>query len=281
VHPELTAALERWDLHHTVVWLLPIAFLVYVRGWWHLHRQMPITYSVWRLASFAAGLTIVFLAIASPLDAIGALLLRAHMTQHMLLMMVAPPLVWAGQPVIPLLRGLPATVVKRAMGSLLSSSSLRSAGHALEHPVTCWTIFAVTFVVWHLPALYELGLRSDTWHAVQHACFFSAAMAFWWPVIGVWPSDAIWPRWLMIPYLVAADLLNTALSALLTFSGSVIYPHYLSVPSVTALSPLQDQSLAGVIMWVPGSIAFLLPAVILIVELFQPRARRRAYLPGH
>jgi cytochrome c oxidase assembly factor CtaG len=270
--PELVSALGEWDFDHAVLWLLPVAFIIYVRGWTHLHRQMPASYTVSRLLSFIAGLTLFFFAVASPLDAFGSLLLQAHMTQHMLLMMVVPPLIWLGQPVIPFMRGLPPKGVKQVLGPLLMSSRLRAAARALAHPMVCWTIFAITFVAWHVPTLYELGLKSEAWHAVQHACFFSAAMAFWWPVVRVWPSEAMWPRWLMIPYLVAADLLNTGLSALLTFSSYVLYPHYASVPRVTALSALEDQALAGVIMWVPGSIAFLLPAVVLVVHLFQPRA---------
>jgi len=128
---------------------------------------------------------------------------------------------------------------------------------------------AVALIVWHIPQFYELGLQSERWHEVQHACFFTAALLFWWPVIQVWPSAAGHPRWVMIPYLVSADLINTALSAVLSFSGRVLYPTYAGVPRVTGLSALDDQALAGAIMWIPGSIAFLLPAVVLTVRLLQ------------
>jgi cytochrome c oxidase assembly factor CtaG len=130
-------------------------------------------------------------------------------------------------------------------------------------------VFIVVLIVWHLPDLYELGLQSEGWHDFQHACFFTGALLFWWPVIRVWPSDPVWPRWAMIPYLISADIVNTALSAALSFSGRVLYPAYESVPRVTGLSPLDDQALAGALMWVPGSIAFLLPAVLLTIRLFD------------
>jgi len=167
------------------------------------------------------------------------------------------------------LRCLPQRWVKRAFGPLLTSPALRRVGRTLTHPALCWIALAVTLVVWHVPRVYELGLRSDGWHALQHACFFGAALLFWWPVIGVWPSDSAWPRWTMIPYLVGADLINTALSAVLCFSGRVLYPAYETVPRLMGLSALDDQALAGVIMWVPGSIAFLLPAVLLTMRLFE------------
>ena len=274
MNPLLTDALHSWDVDHAVVWFLPIVAHAYLRGFSRVHVQMPVRFPLWRLASFIGGLLVVFVAVASPLDALGELLLSLHMTQHMLLIMVAPPLLWLGQPFIPLLRASPPRPTKRALARLLTIPVLCSAGDGLTHPVVCWIALAATTIVWHLPALYELALHSEAWHDVQHACFFTAALLFWWPVVRVWPSRDRWPRWAAIPYLVGADLINTALSATLSFSNHVLYATYASVPRVTSLSPLDDQSLAGVIMWVPGSIAFLLPAIVLTMQLVQPRARR-------
>ena len=271
--PLLAEALHSWDVDHAVIWALPIIAIAYARGFSRVHGQMPARFPIWRLMSFVGGLSVVFVALASPLDGLGELLLYLHMTQHMLLMIVAPPLLWLGQPFIPLLRALPPRPTKRALTPLLTSHVLRAAGRALTHPMVCWSALATTTIVWHLPRLYELGLHSEGWHEVQHAFFFTAALLFWWPVVRVWPSRDRWPRWTLIPYLVSADLINTALSATLSFSSHVLYVTYESVPRVTALSPLDDQALAGVIMWVPGSIAFLLPAIVLTMQLFEPRSR--------
>jgi len=269
--PALREALQSWDFDHLVVWVLPVVLIVYARGFVRMHAPMPRRYPRWRLVSFTAGLTTLFLAIASPLDALGELLLHLHMTQHMLLMMVAPPLIWLGQPVVPALRGLPSRWVKHGFDWFLRRPIVRHAGRTITHPAVCWTALSTVLLVWHVPRLYELGLHSESWHNAQHACFFTAALLFWWPVIGVWPSDPVWPRWAMIPYLVGADLVNTGLSAVLSFSGHVLYPTYENVPRVTGLSPLDDQALAGVLMWIPGSIAFLLPAVLLTMRLFGER----------
>ena len=144
------------------------------------------------------------------------------------------------------------------------------------HPAVGWTSFAVAFWVWHTPWLYELALRSDAWHHVEHACLFTTAMMFWRPVILTWPARSPWPRWTMIPYLLLADLQNTVLAAILTLSDRVIYPAY--AVRLGAIAALEDQSVAGVIMWVPGSLVFLVAAVWVAVEILAPPGR--ATLPA-
>ncbi|MEI9975835.1 MAG: cytochrome c oxidase assembly protein [Ignavibacteriota bacterium] len=228
------------------------------------------------MCAFAGGVFAALLAVASPIDVFSGLLLTAHMVQHLLLLMVAPPLLLLGQPVLPILRGLPRWVFKDALGPFLGCRELKSAGRAIVHPIVAWLAMAFVIVVWHLPAAYELGLRSQGWHEVEHACFFFAAVLFWWPVVVVWPSYPVEPRWAMIPYLALADVVNTALSAVLTFSDRPIYPSYQLAPRLWGISALSDQATAGVIMWVPGSIAFLVPAVVLGMRLLEPVRRPTA-----
>jgi cytochrome c oxidase assembly factor CtaG/polyferredoxin len=267
--PVAAAALSSWTLDLRVICTLLALAVLYFRDWQRLHSEMPRKYTGGRLVTFACGLGTIFLALASPLDAFGGLLLEAHMVQHLLLMMAAPPLLWLGQPVLPLLRGLPRRVFKDALGPFLSWRELRQFGRATVHPLVCWWPLAIVIVVWHLPRFYELALHSQAWHQAEHACFFWAAMLFWWPVIGVWPSHSVWPRWAMIPYLVLADLVNTGLSAVLSFSDHVLYPSYESAPRLWGISALSDQAAAGAIMWVPGSIAFLAPVVVLAMQALE------------
>jgi len=270
------AALASWRLDPGTVFILLVAALVYVQGWRRLHRERPYRYPVSRLVAFFGGLATIFVALDSPLDAFGNLLLLVHMIQHLFLIMVAPPLILYSQPVLAMMRGLPRRWLQDGLGPFLTWPLLRRIGRGITHPVVCWIAMAWAIVFWHIPALYELGLKSQTWHQVQHGCFFWAAMLFWWPVIQVWPSPARWPRGAMIPYLIAADIVNTALSAFLSFSDRVVYSSYLQVPRLAGITALQDQATAGAIMWVPGSIAFLLPAVILTMQLFNPRWGRPA-----
>src|SRR5262249_21254903 len=124
---------------------------------------------------------------------------------------------------------------------------------------------------WHVPQAFDLALRSATWHKVEHACFFGASLLFWWPVVRPFPSRPCWPLWSVPVYLLAADLLNTSLSAILTFSDRVLYQQYLKVPRLAGVTALADQNCAGLIMWVPGSLVFLIPAALIAMQYLSPR----------
>ncbi len=245
---------------------------IYAVGWRNVSRRTPQRFGPGRLAAFLGGLGAITLAVASPLDALAGQRLSAHMTQHLLLMMVAPPLLWLGAPVAPMLRGLPRQI-RRAVAAGLASRPVRTTAHVIAHPAFGWVSFAVAFWAWHTPRLYELALRSHASHHLEHACFFATAMLFWRPVILAWPARSPWPRWTMIPYLLLADLENTVLAAILTLSDRLIYPAYATMARAGTISALEDQSIAGVIMWVPGSLVFLFAAVGLAMEaLNRPRA---------
>jgi cytochrome c oxidase assembly factor CtaG/ferredoxin len=249
-----------------MIFALLAAAWIYVRGWRQLHRQMPSRYTTDRLFLFLSGLGAIFVALASPLDAFGNLLLQAHMVQHLLLIMIAPLLILTGQPVLPLLRGLPHRLMKNGLGPFLRWRALRRVGGALVSPVVAFCAMALAVIFWHLPRFYELGLRSQGWHELEHACFFFGALLFWWPVVEVWPRHSRTPRWAMIPYLILADFVNTGLSAFLVFSKHVVYPTYALAPRLWGISALGDQAVAGGIMWVPGSIVFLVPAVVVAMK---------------
>jgi putative membrane protein len=252
---------------------LVVAAALYTRGWWALAQRPSPRFGAGRLGAFLGGLVAIAVALASPLEAIAEQRLSAHMVQHQLLMMVAPPLLWLGAPVAPMLLGLP-----RALRGLvvagLASRLVRPIAHIVGQPAFGWLAFALAFWGWHAAPLYELALRSHAWHHVEHACFFATAMAFWWPVVLPWPARSAWPRWTMIPYLLLSDLQNTILAAILTLSDRLVYPVYATL-AVGHVSALDDQAIAGVIMWLPGSLIFLLAAVALAMEaLGEARAVR-------
>jgi cytochrome c oxidase assembly factor CtaG len=260
-----------WAVEPVVIVPVIVSAALYVRGWSALSSRRPERFGSGRLIAFLAGLASIMIAASSLLDAPGHRFLQAHMVQHVLLMTVAPPLLWMGAPVAPMLLGLP-TPIRRAVARALASRVIRRLTEVLADPRVSWALFVAAFWTWHVPALYDLALRDDTWHHVEHACFFAAGMLFWRPVIMPWPARSSWPRWAMIPYLVLAEIQNGALAAILTFSDRVIYRAYEAVPRTGGLSALDDQSMAGVIMWVPGSIVFLLPVLWLIVSaLAGPR----------
>ena len=267
-----SAALASWNLNPGVIAVLLISAFVYIRGWRRGRRLLCDGRDLFRLGAFLAGLAALFLALESPLDAFDYLFLSAHMTQHMLLMMIAPPLILLSHPMLPFLRGLPKQFVKEGLAPFLSWRPLRSVLRLLVAPPVAWIAFALSTTFWHLPRFYELALSSPFWHAAQHASFFWTGILFWWPVVQPGPGKSRWPEWIAIPYLLFADILNTAISAIFVFSGRLLYPTYGNI-HIGGINPQDDQTLAGAIMWVPGSIVYLLPAIVFAMRLLSgPRA---------
>jgi ferredoxin len=171
---------------------------------------------------------------------------------------------------LPLLRGLPRSVRVYWIAPLLRWRWLRRLGERLTHPALALPLFTAVAWLWHVPAIYEIALRSNGWHYLQHVCFLVAGMLFWYPVVRPYPIRPRWSAWLLPPYLLLADVQNTALSALLTFANRVLYPYYQEVPRLGGVSALEDQATAGVLMWVPGSLVFLLPLFGIVVQLLSP-----------
>lgn len=250
------------------------AAILYLRGFLGARRTRPGELQPWRAISFLSGLATLWLALASPIDALDDYLLAAHMIQHFILMSVAPPLIILGAPAVPLLRGLPRSLIRAIVGPLLRNRALRAALRFLSHPLTAWLLMNVAYLAWHVPTMFELTFRSDRIHDFEHLCFFSTSLLFWWIVLAPWPARSRWPRWTVIPYLFSADVVNTILSAVLTFSTHVLYTSYAAAPRISVLTPLKDQAAAGAEMWVLNSIVFLIPAIGITTQLLMPRALR-------
>jgi cytochrome c oxidase assembly factor CtaG len=267
--PPVAWAHISWGEPSLVVAILALAVL-YLRGWWQLRSELPARFPPARAGAFLAGTGFLLLALASPLDTMADHLLHLHMTQHLLLMMVVPPLILLAWPLAPLLRGLPFEL-RRSVARLIGRHPVRIAARGLTHPVICWLAFVLVTWVWHLPALYELALHDERWHDVEHVCFLATGLLFWWPVVQPWPSRSRWSRWSSVPYLLLACLQNGIFSAIFVFSDRVIYPSY-DGPRPWGLSALADQALAGAIMWIPGSLAMLVPAVVIVYRLLEARS---------
>lgn len=268
--PVAEAILLSWNFELWVVIPLLAGAVVYLRGWLLLRKKLPHRFDVARLTAFQSGLIVVLLALASPIDVFAGLLLFVHMTQHILLTMVAAPLLLLGAPMLPLLRGLPRLVLTRGVAPILGIAAVRSVSAFLVRPPVALGSFSITTLVWHVPSLYELALRSEFWHQIEHICFFFTGLLFWWPIVQPWPSRRQWSGWAMILYLLVADLVNTALSAVLCFAERVLYPTYAAAPRLWGISALADQAAAGAIMWVAGSLAFLLPVAWILNRLLEP-----------
>jgi putative membrane protein len=259
--------------------ILELLVFVYSRGWFGLRRAFPISFPAWRAAAFVAGLFSLWIALSSPLAVLDHQLLTVHMMKHLLLMTVGAPLILLGAPGLPLLCGLPKWFMRR---SLLFRRRLPLLGHFLSNPVFCWLAGTAAVIAWHIPTLFQLGISSDTGHILESACFLSAGILFWRPIVRTGPRETSGPRWSMPLYLFLGTLPCDVLSAFLTFCGRVVYPGYVSTARILNLSPLQDQECAGALMWVCVTFAYLIPAVVITMQILSPgRAQREVQIASY
>ena len=269
------AILASWSFPPWVTALDLLSALLYLRGWLVLRRVIPGRFPAWRLLSFTVGIAALQVALGSPIDALDSFSLTDHMSQHMILMMIVPPLVLLGNPMLPLFRGLPRPLARRVLAPVLRWPVAVRFFRRITHPAFCWLALSVAMVGWHLPGPYDLALRSDGWHELEHATFLFTSILFWWPVVQPWPSRARWPRWTVPVYLILADFVNTIVSAFLVFSGRVLYAPYLTFPRLGTLSAVSDQVLAGVVIWFVGGFAFVIPAIFMVAKLLAPQRATR------
>ena len=193
--PTLDVFLRSWPFDPWLLTAIGLAAGIYWRGWMVFRRRNPQRWPAGRLIAFLGGLAAVYLALASPIEPFADLLLQVHMLQHLLLMMAAPPLLWLGAPLFPFLRGLPQPIRTYWIAPLFRSPALRTLFGRLTHPAVALPLFVATTWLWHAPAAYELALRSNGWHYLQHACFLATGLLFWYPVIRPYPSHPRWATW--------------------------------------------------------------------------------------
>lgn len=267
------AIFDEWSPPLFLTAMVIITAAIYVCGWLAIHRTRPRQFTVGRLVAFLSGLAILWLAIGSPMDGFADALLSAHMVEHLLLMSFVPPLLLLGHPQVPLLRGLPRAITVRILGPLLRSQPLRRIGHLVISPVFAWVMMNLIFLGWHVPGAYDFALEHERWHDFEHICFLGSSILFWWPVIRPWPTSAPYQGWYMLPYLAGADIVNTALSAFLAFCGRPVYSYYTERPNGLGVDPIADQVTGAVIMWVIGSLVFLVPAMLITVRLLQQSSK--------
>jgi putative membrane protein len=186
-------------------------------------------------------------------------------------MVIAPPLILLGAPAPALLHGLPRRAIRFTWGIVLRWRPVEWLGGVLARPLVCWFAAMGALIGWHLPVVFELALRSEMWHAAEHASFLATGLLFWIPVIQPWPSTTVWPRWSIPLYLFLATLPCDALSAFLAFCDRVVYSSYLSAPRVFGISPLGDQECAGALMWACTTFVYLVPAVIITIQVLSPQ----------
>lgn len=229
--------------------------------------------------AFWAGWTTLVVALASPIDALGEALFSVHMVQHMLLVLVAAPLLVLGRTLEVFLRALPRRDRRRAL-ALWERGGGRRAAAVLGWGPLAWVLHAVALWVWHAPPLYQAALESHLVHGVEHASFLATAALFWWVPV----RDATRGRrghGVGVFYVFTTALQAGALGALITFAEIAWYPAHEAGARAWGLSLVEDQQAAGLIMWLPGGLVYLAATGALLVGLLRSAERRARLRSDH
>jgi putative membrane protein len=256
---------------------LAAAFVVYVVGVARVWRQAGFGRGVTagQAAAFGAGWLTLFAALSGPMDDLSDRWLVAHMAQHELLIVVAAPLIAFSAPLIALLWALPARS-RSGAATLVRSGTMAAAWTALSAPVTVFVLHGVALWVWHLPLLYDLALASEPVHILEHFCFFGTAALFWWGIAHGRYGRAGYGA--AVVYVFATAAHSGILGALLTVSPRVWYAPYL-ITHPSGVTPLEDQQLAGLLMWVPAGVAFVAGALVLFAAWLRQSDRMTRFQP--
>ncbi len=283
--------MQSWSWRLEIIIPLLLLGYLYTAGWWRLRkrtahsrrtrpstRRQPLT-APWRLASYYGGLFCVALSLLSPIDSLGQQLFFMHMIQHLLLIMIAPPLLLIANPMPVILWGLPDRLrlqAGRALGNVLHrDSQFRQLLRTITAPGIIWLVWVIALFGWHDPAMYNAALRYEFLHDLEHLSFFIASMLFWWHVTGAGPRIHKQFGYIgRIAFVLAAVPPNMALGVWLSFNSRVIYTYYLAVPRLWGIDALTDQQIGGIIMWIPGSMMFLLAALILTAQYLGSEQRK-------
>ncbi len=237
---------------------LPLVALaaVYLTGWRRLRRRQRSLAPAWRLVAYLGGLATIAVALLSSLHDLAERLFAAHMVQHQLLLMVAPPALLLGNPFPYAMWGLPSRARRTLRRFLVEGRPARRVLRRLTWPPVAGLVYAVVLWGWHWPAAYEAALGAPWLHDLEHLTFFAGALLFWWPVVD--PAPRTGGRrgglyyGMRIAYLILATAQNTLLGAVLSLTERVLYPSYAHDAGLFDLTPLEDQALGGGIMWSGG-----------------------------
>jgi putative membrane protein len=258
-----------WNLHPVLLAGLLLAAWAYRRGRTGGPRR-PV--DTWRARCFAVALVAIGLALLSPLDALSSALASAHMVQHLLLILVAAPLLALSAPSSAILRGSP-LAVRRASGRWRRRLGLTHGNlGVLRHPAAVWLLQVGVLWFWHAAAPYDAALGSEPLHLLEHASFLVTAVLFWHVVIGVRGAARV-SNGLGVLLVFAMAMQSVFLSVLLTFARTPWYSGYAATTAPWGLDPLTDQQLAGVIMWIPAGGIYLVVALALLVAWVRATER--------
>ena len=262
-----------WSWEPIVLVSLVLSLWLYFRGLRAVWRSAGPGHGVriWEAAAFFLGWVTLAIALVSPLHRLGGALFTAHMAQHELLMVVAAPLLVLGRPIVPFLWAIPPSW-RRIAGSVAAAVPVKRSWEFLTMAPVAWALHGLAIWVWHAPSLYQATLGGETLHTLQHVSFLGTALLFWWALLR--GREGRLGRPAAVIYLFTTAMHTSLLGVLLTFSERLWYPLYDATTAPWGLTPLEDQQLAGLIMWVPAGVSYLIATLGLAATwLKEPAAR--------
>lgn len=259
---------EPWSWEPAIVLPLALILAVYAVGVFRRGRVYALR---WRHLSFLAGWSTLFFALTSPIHELGEQLFSAHMLQHEILILVSAQLISAAHPGATCLWAF-APRHRSGLGGWVHRVEKTPAIRFFTQPLSAWLLEAIALWTWHIPFLYQATLRSDWVHAAQHLSFLLTAVLFWSALYGV--GRSIMGYGAATIYVFGTAVHCSALGALLTFSTVLWYPVYATTTAHWGLTPLEDQQLGGVLMWVPSSIVFIAIGMVLFAKWLSESDRR-------
>jgi putative membrane protein len=242
LHPVHDAAMKSGVYSASFTLIILLVGLVYLSRWLRLRSTLNAI-PLWRAASFFFGLFLIWIAAGSRIASFDRAMLTGHMIQHLMLMTLGPPLIWLG----------------------VAPSITVYVGYRPPRSF-CWLCATAALVIWHVPAVLTVGMRSEVWHAIEQISFLGTGLLFWWPVIEPWPGVN---GWTTIVYLFLATLPCDLLSGFLVFSDRIAYHIYVPTPGYYNASVLADQQAAGALMWTCVTLVYLVAGAILTIQLLS------------
>jgi putative membrane protein len=280
----MRAVMLEWSSEPWLVASLAIGIGWYVAGLWRIRRRAGPgrVASRTEVTAFSAGIGVLVIALLSPIDHISEQLFSVHMVQHLLLMMVAAPLLAWSRPAVVFVWALPLTGRKR-IGRAWAGVGLRCVVRAAMHPVSVWLLFSGSFVFWHFPGPYGWALQNEAVHAAEHLSFFVTALMFWTIVLEP-PASRRLSYGATLVFVSTNAMLGGLPGALMILASRPLYPMHAQGVAEWHMTLIQDQQLAGLIMWIPAGLVYLAATCFVFLKWLEhsdrPAAARHAVLPA-
>lgn len=268
---------REWSFDPIVVLALLFSATLFTVGLYRFYHESSKrkTRRMWSAIYFAGGWLSLFVSLVSPVHAWSRVLFSAHMTQHEILMLVAAPLLVLSQPLVPFMWALPLKWSRR-LGKIGKSPIISKAWHWVTIPIVAWIVHAVALWTWHIPTLFEAVMQNELVHTAQHLSFLVSSLLFWWALIH--GARGIAGYGAAALYVFTTSLQSGLLGALITLAGTVWYPSYIGLTQSWGLTPLEDQQLGGLIMWIPAGLIYVFAGLLLFqgwLRESESRARER------